>query len=898
MKINQLTVDEATASLRSSRAGLSAAQATRRLAEYGLNRIEKAEREPLALRFAREFTHFFALILWLAAALAYAAELREPGGGMAALAAAIVGVIVVNGVFSFWQEYRAERAIYELAKLLPSRCAALRDGAATEIAAEKLVPGDVILLKEGDEIPADCRVIESFGLRVNTATVTGESVAIEKTVMPDGEEDLLRARNVVLAGTLVVAGSAQALVFATGMRTEFGKIAHLTQSAAEPLSPLQREITRLSRLVAVLATVLGVLFFLLGQALGFPFWDNFIFAIGVIVANVPEGLLPTVTLALAMATQRMGRRNALVRHLPAVETLGAATVIVTDKTGTLTQNRMEARRLYFAEGPQDCGALHGGRDPAGRERRFLEVAFYCHDLRELIADGKRRWRGDPMEEALRRLAAPVMAARTDYVRRDEIAFDSDRKRLSTVYVTPQGPVLYCKGALETVLPTCSSVATADGAVPLSEALRSRFIAAETEFAHEGMRVIALGCRELPRGSSREQWEQDLTLLGLVGLADPVRLEVPQAIATCRAAGIRVIMVTGDHPQTALAVARQIGLVRTGRPLVVSGERLQRMTGVQLQLALDADEIIFARVGANQKMVIVEALQRKGEIVAVTGDGVNDAPALKRADIGIAMGLAGTDVAKESADMVLLDDNFASIVAAIEEGRAVYDNIRKFMTYILTSNVPELVPYLAFVLARIPLPLTIMQILAVDLGTDMVPALALGAEEPAPGGMQRPPRPRGERLLTWGLVARAYLFLGALEALAAMAAFFFMLDAAGWRYGAPLAHDDPVYLQATTACLAAIVMMQVVNVFLCRHPVESAFRFGLVSNRLIAWGIAFELALLALIVYTPPGNRIFGTAPIALEAWLFVVPFALGMLALEEARKLVARRLRRDRAQAR
>ena len=374
-----------------------------------------------------------------------------------------------------------------------------------------------------------------------------------------------------------------------------------------------------------------------------------------------------------------------------------------------------------------------------------------------------------------------------------------------------------------------------------------------------------------------------------GLQDPPRAEVPEAIARCRSAGVKVIMVTGDHPRTALAIAREIGLVRGAAPLVLHGEALRHMSPAQLQLALDAAEIVFARVSAEQKMLIVQALQRKGEVVAVTGDGVNDAPALKTADIGIAMGIAGTDVAKAAADMILLDDNFASIVAAIEEGRAVYDNLRKFLTYILTSNIPELVPYLAFVLLRIPLPLTVIQILAVDLGTDLVPALALGAERPAPGVMQRPPRPRGERLLTWPLLARAYLWLGPLEAAAAMAAYFFVLDRGGWRFGDALASGDPLYLQATAACLAAIVVMQVVNVFLCRDPERSAFAQAFATNWLLLAGIALELILIAAIVYTPPGQAAFGTAPLPVEAWLFMLPFAAAFLALEELRKFAVRR---------
>ncbi|HEX9179965.1 MAG TPA: HAD-IC family P-type ATPase, partial [Burkholderiales bacterium] len=375
-----------------------------------------------------------------------------------------------------------------------------------------------------------------------------------------------------------------------------------------------------------------------------------------------------------------------------------------------------------------------------------------------------------------------------------------------------------------------------------------------------------------------------------GMEDPPRPEVPDAIRRCRAAGIKVIMVTGDHPHTARAIAREIGLVQSPNPVVITGDELRRMVGSELQLALDAPEILFARVAADQKMLIVQALRRKKQVVAVTGDGVNDAPALRRADIGIAMGASGTDVAREAADIVLLDDNFASIVNAVEEGRAVYQNIRKFMTYILTSNVPEIVPYLAFVLLRIPLPLTVIQILAVDLGTDMVPALALGAERPDPESMRRPPRARHERLLDWKLLGRAYLFLGVMEAIAAMAAFFFVLQQAGWSYGEALQRMDPLYLQATAACLAAIIVMQVVNVFLCRHPTESAFRFGLFSNRLLLLGIAVEVALILAIVYTPWGNALFGTASLGPEVWLYMVPFALAMLALEELRKLLVRRL--------
>ena len=891
MHIHRLTAAQALASLKTSLAGLAQAEAARRLLEFGPNHVEELDREHLLFGFAREFTHFFALILWAGAALAFVAERFDPGQGMASLGVAIVGVIVINGIFSFWQEYKAERAVAALRQLLPQKVKAQRGGETVEILASDLVPGDIVLLDEGSLVPADCRLIEAFALRVNTATVTGESLPKARNAEPSAEESPLFAKNIALAGTSVVSGQARAVVYATGMRTEFGRIAHLTQTAAEPSSPLQREIARLSRIVAALATGIGVAFFFIGQVLGLPPWENVLFAIGIIVANVPEGLLPTVTLSLAMATQRMAKRNALVRHLPAVEALGSTTTICCDKTGTLTQNRMSVKRLWLGGGFVEPADLAAQPRLTEDHRQLFVNAALCHNLNEVDDHGERKLLGDPMEVALAGMGRKVIAGPGDglegYARIDEIPFDTDRKRMSVLCQTPAGRVLYCKGAPETVLAACSFVQFDAGIAPLDAAATTRLLAAQDQMTEAGLRVLAFAHSQINDGMPAE--ERGMTLTGLIGLEDPPRPQVPQAIARCASAGIRIIMVTGDHPHTALAIAREIGLAKTEQPVVISGDALRSLSPTQLQLALDAKEIIFARVAAEQKMLIVQALKKKGEIVAVTGDGVNDAPALKCADIGISMGIAGTDVAKEAADLILLDDNFASIVAAIEEGRAVFENIRKFLTYILSSNIPEIVPYLAFVMFRIPLPLTIIQILAVDLGTDMLPALALGAEKPDPGVMNRPPRARGERLLSWGLIVRAYLFLGVLEAAAAMVVFFFVLDAAGWHYGDMPGKFDPLYLQATTACLAAIVVTQVANVFLCRHPLKSSLSFGLASNPLILFGIASELGLILLIVYTPAGNWLLGTAPIGAEVWLLAVVFALAMWALEEARKLWLRR---------
>jgi len=884
MHISNLPIAEALASLKTSESGLNSVDAERRLLEFGLNRIEEIKGRSMWTRLLLEFTNFFALILWLAAGLALFAETRNPGEGMAQLGVAILAVILINGIFSFWQEYRAEQAISALRKLLPQQVKVRRDGQLQTLAAELLVPGDLLMLEEGDNVPADCRLIEDVSVRVNTSTITGESLpkARNSAVIEDGSP--LDAKNLVLAGTALISGHATALVYATGMRSEFGKIAHLTQTTGEAGSPLQREIARLSRLVAAFAALLGLVFFAIGMAIGLPFWDNLMFAIGIIVANVPEGLLPTVTLSLAMATQRMAKRNALVRHLPTVETLGSTTVICSDKTGTLTQNRMSVKRIFFN------GAFAGPDDPAALvgNAHLLRNAQYCHNLKRGNHDGQETWLGDPMEIALAGFARQVKDL-GDSPRIAEIPFDSERRRMSVVVEHDGERWLYCKGAPEVVVALCSQLDGDGGRTPLDDAARRRVTAAQEEMAGKGLRVLAFAYRKLP--ADEIPVEQGLVLSGLVGLQDPPRSEVPEAVARCRSAGIKVIMVTGDHPHTAVAIGREIGLVRSIEPVVVPGEALRRMSPAQLQIALDSPEILFTRVTAEQKMLVVQALKSKGHTVAVTGDGVNDAPALKSAHIGIAMG-SGTDVAKEAADMILLDDNFASIVNAVEEGRAVFENIRKFLTYILTSNIPELIPYLAFVLFRIPLPLTIIQILAVDLGTDMLPALALGAERPDPGLMRQPPRPANERLLSWPVLARAYLWLGMLEATVALAAFFYVLNHGGWNYGEALGKVDPLYLVATTACLAAIVMAQIVNVFVCRHPRESALSFKLTENPLLLLGLAAEVSLILAIVYTPLGNLLFGTRPLALDAWLFMFPLAVGFGALEEMRKWLVRRKRK------
>ncbi|WP_298393862.1 cation-transporting P-type ATPase [uncultured Azonexus sp.] len=869
--------------LGSRRDGLADTEVGDRRRRFGTNRIAAAPREAIGLTLLREFTHFFAVILWLAAALAFMAEHYQPGQGMARLGLAIIMVIVINGGFSFWQAYRAEQALQALCRLLPQRVRVRRGGVVQDIDAGDLVPGDIVLLTEGAKVPADCRILEGWGVRVNLATLTGESSPRARSAENDSPlgKDPLTARSLLLAGTLVVAGECSAVVYATGMNTEFGRIAHLTQTVGDNESPLQKEIRRVSHLVALIALILGALFFLIGLAVGLPFWVNAMFSIGIIVANVPEGLLPTVTLSLALATQRMARRNALVRHLPAVETLGSASVILTDKTGTLTQNSMTVRESFVAGQHQ----LTSKRWPRSRDLHLRAVARFCHSLK--FVDGQPV--GDPMEIALWQFAGkiPELGHRVG-----EIPFDAERRRMSVITRADDGAgFLWCKGAPEVLMPLCTDWNAGEHSRRFDSDAAAMFRRAHEDMAARGLRVLALAWKPLSADDSdRNCEERGLELCGLIGLDDPPRQDVHEAVARCHSAGLRVIILTGDHPSTAVALARQIDVIRRPDPVVVSGDKMRDMSQAALQQALDAPEILFARVTAEQKMLVVQALQRKGEIVAVTGDGVNDAPALKTADIGIAMGLSGTDVAREAADIVLLDDHFATIVNAIEEGRAVFENIRKFLTYILTSNIPELVPYLLFVLFKIPLPLTVIQILAVDLGTDILPALALGAEKPRPDVMSKPPRPPGEHLLSWSLLARAYLFLGPLEALGALTVYFHVLHLGGWQYGQTLSPDNRLYLMATTACFFTIVLAQMANVFVCRHPGLPTWRFSLIENRLLVVALIVEAILLLFIVYHPWGNFAFGTVPLGLEVWIYALPFALLLAFAEETRKWVRGRL--------
>jgi sodium/potassium-transporting ATPase subunit alpha len=833
---------------------------------------------------------------------------------MATLGWTILGVIVVNAVFAFFQEYRAERAIQALRQVLPTHARVLRAGHHEQIPRHEIVQGDVLLLEEGEQVPADARLVEAVGMTVDNSSLTGESRPNQRTAEPVENPHQHDIANVVFAGTTVLAGHGQALVTATGMDTEFGQIAALTASVEPGLSPLQKEIVRVTHVVAMLSVAMGALFFTIGVGMGLGFWVSAIFGIGIIVANVPEGLLPTVTLALAMGSQRMAKRRALIKHLPSVETLGCTTVICTDKTGTLTQNRMTVDRFALDDLVVEVreGALvTGGRvidaTETGRWRPFFDAMSHCNNARRVRRpDGRMVMAGDPTETALLEFAVTQGQTHGPFRRMGELAFDADRKRMSTLHWVQGRLVAFTKGAPESVLPLCAQIRHGEECAAMTPDKRHKILKQSEVFAEQAYRVLALASREITYGTERldvETIEHDLTYLGLVAMMDPPHHDVPEAIARCRKAGIRIMMITGDHPSTALAIARKIGLVpephERGRSITaIEGTQIDSLTDTQLRQLLKPSLLgepdpVFARMAPRHKMRIVSTLKDMDEVVAVTGDGVNDAPALKKADIGIAMGVAGTDVAKETAGMILLDDSFTTIVNAIEEGRAVYANIRKFVTYVLASNVPEVVPYVGFGLFAMPLALTIPQILAVDLGTDMLPALALGAEPPHPGIMEERPRPHGERLLDWRLLLRAYGCLGLMEAVIAMTAFFLYLTANGWSWNVPLDWSSPLYQEATTVTLSAIVMAQVANVFACRSDRLSLFQLGILDNPLLLLGVGVEVGLLLLIVYTPFGHWGLGTRPLPLWIWEVLSLGAVGLFVAEEARKFVVGRWRGD-----
>jgi len=914
---------EVYGALDSSPRGLTSEEAAARLARYGRNELPKSKGRPIILRFFGQFTDLFAVVLMVASAITFLAYgIQSPHDiNNLELAVAILMVVVLNAVIGFFQEYSAEKTAEALQAMVPRATRVIRDGERQEIEAANLVPGDLVALEAGDAVSCDCRVVDAYDLSVNNVALTGESDPVGRTTDPSRpDSDLIESRNCVFMGTSVVNGTGKAVAFATGLQTEFGRIFQLTAQVVEEKSPLQRQVAIMAKRVSVIAIGLGaVLFALRASTSQQRVVDSFVFALGVMVALVPEGLPATLSVSLAIGVRRMAKKNALIKKLLAVETLGSTTVICTDKTGTLTKAEMTLQSVW------ESGRTHAvsgvGYAPEGQvkeadtAREVLRVGALCADAKLLAPDAHGGWRilGDTTEGSIVVAAAKAgidVNAETDKAPRvAEFPFDSDRKLMSTVHRLAgdqKEHVAYVKGSPQELLARCTRVLWDGQEVGLTDARRTEIAAANDAMAGQALRVLAIGRRTVGSAQpAQDEVERDLVFLGLVGMLDPPRPEVSDAVAQCRNAGIRVIMVTGDYGLTAEAIARKVGIVVGDKACVVSGADLEQIDDAQLQKILAENwEIVFARVKPEHKMRVVSTLKDMGEIVAVTGDGVNDAPALKRADIGVAMGVTGTDVAREAAVMVLLDDSFASIVAAVELGRSVYQNIRKFLIYLFSHNIAELTPILLGTFLDFPLvALTALQVLAIDLGSDVMPALALGAEPPEPGIMDRPPRPPSEPLFS-AAVVRRFLFLGIIQSIGVCFAFFWRIhsahlpfrmfnSASGSPYPAnPIARH--AYREALTMTEAGIVMSQFFNGFAVRTDEQSVFKVGVLTNKPLVAAEFLGIGIVSCISYLHPLQSVFHTTGLTIYDWLMLASFGALLLVADEIRKAVVRAKRRRR----
>ena len=919
----RLTADEALRETGSNSRGLTEQEAGQRMAEHGPNELAEVGRKSPWSILAEQFTSLLIVILIIAAIASAALDDYKD-------AIAIMAIVILNALLGFRQEYRAEKTMSALRKLATPVVRLRRDGQVREVPARELVPGDIVLMEAGNLVPADCRLIESSSLRVQESALTGESEPVEKTAKPlfQAEIPLADRLNMLFMGTAAAYGRAEAVVVATGMDTELGNIAGMIQGVEREPTPLQKRLGQLGRWLAAGALVLVVIIFALGLLRGEGVRIMFLTAVSMAVAAVPEGLPAIVTIALSLGAQRMLRRRALIRKLPAVETLGSVTVICSDKTGTLTENRMTVIILDVSGDEVDLvqEMKHGYPAPlaaadAGRAAQLLRdkpaVALLvaggalCNDSvlqtasvgkDSEVATNEFRALGDPTEGALVIAAAQLGLIKPElddaFPRVGEIPFESERKRMTTVHDTLGEPafgldeladflseegaryVSFTKGAVDSLLTISSGVWNGERVVPLDEATRARIESANNDLAARGMRVLALGFRalsEAERDGDAAQWEQEIAIAGLVGMIDPARAEAKEAVMTSLSAGIRPVMITGDHPLTATSIAVQVGIITKDEAdssyfRVLTGTDLDRLSPADLERAV-GEVAVYARVAPEQKLKIVQALQDKGHIVAMTGDGVNDAPALRKADIGVAMGITGTDVAKEAADMVLLDDNFATIVAAVREGRAIYDNIRKFVKYLMATNTGELAVMLAAPFLGMPLPLLPLQILWMNLVTDGLPGLALGFEPPESDVMHRRPHPPRESIFARGLGTHIMWAGPLMGVIALMAGWVY------WRAG------DETW---QTMLFTVLTISQMFHVMAIRLDRDSLFKAGPFSNRLLFGAVMITILLQFALVYVPFMQGVFGTQ--ALSVSHILIAFALSSIIfwVIEAQKWVIR----------
>ena len=875
---HSLSTSDALDTLKSRDQGLTTAEATQRLAEVGPNELRVTEGVQWWRILLAQFKNVLILILLGATGLSIAV-----GHGLESL---IIAVIVLFAVLlGFGQEYRAERAIESLKKLAAPNANVLRDGKEKKVPAREVVPGDVVVLHPGDRVPADARLLESVNLQAEEAALTGESVAVEKHTEPiPGDQPVGDRKNIVHAGTVVTYGRGRAVVAATGMQTEFGRIASLLDTVETAQTPLQKSLDHVGSALAKVAFVVVAVIVAVGLFRGQPFVEMFIFGIALAVAVVPEALPAVVTVSLALGLQRMVKRNALIRRLPAVETLGSTTVICSDKTGTLTKDEMTVRRFFVAgetlelsgAGYEPAGQLTNAGKPAALSpplQALLEAGVLASDA--TLSHDATGWAllGDPTEGALVVAAAKLGLdkAMLDEAqpRLGEVPFTSESRRMATMHRTPGGRTVFVKGAPEVVIDACSQVEGPGGPLPLDAAARGKVLEAAKQFAGEALRVLAIA--HLPDGTL-ETSDKNLTLLGLVGMIDPPRPEAFDAIRRCEDAGIRAVMITGDHPETAEAVARELGILKKGK--VVTGRELDALDDAQLAAQIEGVDV-FARVSPAHKLRIVTALQAGGHTVAMTGDGVNDAPSLRKADIGIAMGITGTDVSRDAAAMTLTDDSFASIVAAVEEGRCVFGNIKKYLMYLLSSNIGEMGLMVGASLLGLGLPLTAVQILWVNLATDGLPALALAVDPPEDDLMKRRPRDGKVGIFTRPVVV--LMLVGGFWSTVVNVGLF------AWSTQSGRSH-----VEATSMTFVSLVLIQFFKAYNYRSDRTSVLHRPF-ANKWLNIAIFWELALLLAILYIPFLQNLFATFALTLLDWLIIGGAAFTIVPVLELTKFLERR---------
>lgn len=868
--------------------GLSAAEVEKRLEEYGPNVLKEPPPRSLLAMFIGQMKEVLVLILIVAAVVSGA--LGEWADSMV-----ILVIVVINACLGVYQEHKAEQALKALKKMTAPTAKVIRDGDVYQVHLETLVPGDIVLLEAGDSLPADIRLIETVSLQVNEAALTGESVPVEKFSGVIEQEDVPVGdqKNMAFMGTIITSGRGKGLVVSTGMRTQLGKIAQMIQETPLETTPLQKRLGELGKILGIGAGVIVAVVFLTGMLQGADALEMFMISISLAVAAVPEGLPAVVTIVLAMGVTRMSRRRAVIRRLPAVETLGTVTVICSDKTGTLTKNEMTVTHIYTGGEIYDVTGIGYTPDgvfidaqgekivPLENKNLLLMLMGGLLGSDAQLVETEDGWDviGDPTEGALVVAAAKAGLRNGElkqgYPRLAELPFDSVRKMMTTFYKVDDTIYSYTKGAPDLLLARCTKIVNGFGEIEsLTTEGREQLLDINADLASRGERVLALAVREwlaVPENLEPEQVETDLTFVGYFSMIDPARSEVKDAVKTSRRAGIRTIMITGDHPDTAVAIAKELDIWREGDH-ILTGEQLQKMNEEELQQAV-TNTTVFARVSPQDKLRIVKALKSHNHIVAMTGDGVNDAPALKHADIGISMGITGTEVAKEASDMVLMDDNYATIVGAVKEGRTIYNNIRKSIHYLLSCNIGEIVAILTSILLGLGSPLTAIQILWLNLVTDGLPALALGVEPPEKGIMDQPPRKPNEGVFAEGMGVNV-LWQGVLLGLTALIVYYFALL---WGRTLP---------EARTMAFATMALLQLVHSFNARSMSKSLFEIGVSSNRSLVYAFLASVSLQAVVLFVPFLRGFFDTVMLQPTDWAVVLIFSLvPLIAVEIAKQL-------------